>query len=74
MVGIMTPLGTLLLRLQEAQNILGDAVAKLTEEPNRSADSDAMVRRLMGLILDMQQIESSARELERSANDRSQRN
>lgn len=70
----MTPLGTLLLRLQEAQNILGDAVAKLTEEPNRSADSDAMVRRLMGLILDMQQIESSARELERSANDRSQRN
>lgn len=70
----MTPLGTLLLRLQEAQNILGDAVAKFTEDPNHSEYSDAIVRRLMGLILEMQQIESSARELERSANGRSQRN
>lgn len=63
----MGTLPTLLLRLQEAQNILGDAVAAIADDPRLSEYCRPMNRRLVQLILELQQLESSARELEKGA-------
>jgi hypothetical protein len=58
---------TLLLRLREAQDILGDAIATLVDNPSLGGHCSPMSRRLAQLILELQRLECSAREVESSA-------
>lgn len=63
----MGTLPTLLLRLREAQDILGDAIAALVDNPSLGGHCSPMGRRLAQLILELQRLECSAREVESSA-------
>ena len=57
----------LLSRLREAQDILGDAVAMLTDDPRLYGRYFSMSRQLVRLIRELQQLESSKKEIANNA-------
>lgn len=63
----MGTLTTLLLQLREAQDMLGDAVATLIETPSLREPCLPLSRRLLRVIRELQQLESSAQEFASSA-------